>query len=163
MSEQEAAAEGKVSLAPNKGGRPPKLIADPATLAILEGLGKIQCTTKESACVLKVAETTFLRFLADNDEAREAFDMGKGQGLHSLRRTQFKLAETNAAMAIFLGKNYLGQSDKQEHQHSGPNGGPIQHVDLSGVSDEELARLEALLGPLVGVGEGGASEESDRG
>lgn len=108
-----------VSLAPNKGGRPPKLTADQATLDVLEGLGKIQCTTRESACVLKVSEPTFLKFLSDNPEAREAFDMGKGQGLHSLRRTQFKLAETNAAMAIFLGKNYLGQTDKQEFEHSG--------------------------------------------
>jgi hypothetical protein len=29
----------------------------------------------------------------------------------SLRRTQFRLAEKSAAMAIFLGKQYLGQSD----------------------------------------------------
>ncbi len=115
----DAAPEGEVSLAPNKGGRPPKLTADKATLDILEGMGQIQCTTKEAACVLKVAESTFLRFLSDNADARDAFDMGKGQGLQSLRRTQFKLAETNAAMAIFLGKNYLGQTDKQEFEHSG--------------------------------------------
>lgn len=113
------AAEGEVSPAPNKGGRPPKLNPDAATLEVLEGLGRIQCTTKESACVLKVSEKTFLKFLSDHEEARDAFEMGKGQGLHSLRRTQFKLAETNAAMAIFLGKNYLGQSDKQEFEHSG--------------------------------------------
>jgi len=98
----------------NKGGRPPKLQPDAKTLELLEGMGKIQCTTKEASCVLKVAETTFLRFIAEHPEAREAFEMGKGSGLHSLRRTQFKLAEKNAAMAIFLGKNYLGQADKQD-------------------------------------------------
>ena len=32
----------------------------------------------------------------------------------SLRRNQFKLAEKSAAMAIFLGKNYLGQTDRFE-------------------------------------------------
>lgn len=31
-----------------------------------------------------------------------------------LRRAQMKLAEKSAAMAIFLGKNMLGQTDKQE-------------------------------------------------
>jgi hypothetical protein len=31
-----------------------------------------------------------------------------------LRRNQLKLSEKSAAMAIFLGKNYLGQSDKLE-------------------------------------------------
>lgn len=31
-----------------------------------------------------------------------------------LRRNQFKLSEKSAAMAIFLGKNYLGQTDKND-------------------------------------------------
>lgn len=31
-----------------------------------------------------------------------------------LRRNQIKLSEKSAAMAIFLGKNYLGQTDKYE-------------------------------------------------
>jgi hypothetical protein len=33
-------------------------------------------------------------------------------GLVSLRRAQFNLAKKSASMAIFLGKNYLGQSDR---------------------------------------------------
>ena len=32
----------------------------------------------------------------------------------SLRRLQFKLAEKSVPMAIFLGKNYLGQKDYQD-------------------------------------------------
>ena len=32
----------------------------------------------------------------------------------SLRKNQLKLSEKSAAMAIFLGKNYLGQTDKYE-------------------------------------------------
>jgi hypothetical protein len=35
----------------------------------------------------------------------------RAYGKISLRRAQFRLAEKSAAMAIFLGKNYLGQSD----------------------------------------------------
>ena len=35
----------------------------------------------------------------------------RGIGKISLRRSQFRLAEKSAAMAIFLGKNYLGQRD----------------------------------------------------
>ena len=31
-----------------------------------------------------------------------------------LRRNQLKLSEKSAAMAIFLGKNYLGQTDRIE-------------------------------------------------
>ena len=32
----------------------------------------------------------------------------------SLRRIQFRLAENSVPMAIFLGKNWLGQTDKVE-------------------------------------------------
>lgn len=35
-------------------------------------------------------------------------------GLISLRRNQWKLSEKNASMAIFLGKQYLGQKDTIE-------------------------------------------------
>ena len=35
-----------------------------------------------------------------------------------LRRNQFKLSEKSAAMAIFLGKNYLGQRDAIEQTNS---------------------------------------------
>lgn len=35
-------------------------------------------------------------------------------GKSSLRRAQWKLAEKNASMAIWLGKQYLGQRDEPE-------------------------------------------------
>lgn len=41
----------------------------------------------------------------------EAFKKHSAAGKISLRRKQFKLADKSAAMAIFLGKNYLGQTD----------------------------------------------------
>lgn len=40
----------------------------------------------------------------------------------SLRRTQFKLAEKNPTMAIWLGKQYLGQRDNIEVEHKDNNG-----------------------------------------
>ena len=42
------------------------------------------------------------------DVSREKRDVGK----ISLRRMQWRLAEKSAAVAIFLGKNYLGQTDE---------------------------------------------------
>lgn len=41
----------------------------------------------------------------------EIFAIKRSDGKISLRRSQFALAKKNAAMAIFLGKQYLGQSD----------------------------------------------------
>ena len=42
------------------------------------------------------------------EESFEEFRVG---GLLSLRRSQFQLAEKNAAVAIWLGKQHLGQKD----------------------------------------------------
>jgi hypothetical protein len=36
-------------------------------------------------------------------------------------------------------------------QHTGRNGGPIQTVDLTKLSGDELAQLEAIFGPLAGA------------
>jgi hypothetical protein len=121
-------------MAENRGGRPPKLTADAPTLKQLKGLGVIQATTRECAAFLEVSEPTFLKFLTDNPDARDAYEAGKGQGLISLRRKQFQLADKNAAMAIFLGKNYLGQTDRQEFEHTGGVG---LSVNING-ADAEL-------------------------
>ncbi len=156
-----------VSLQPNKGGRPRKLTADKATIDQITGMAAIFCTKSEVCAVLRVSRPTLDRFFADNPEVLAAYEDGFGAGQMSLRRKQFKLADKNAAMAIFLGKNVLGQSDKQEHQHTGAGGGPIQTVDLSKVSDDDLKRLEHVLGATLladtsGEGAGGADQGGDQ-
>jgi hypothetical protein len=46
----------------------------------------------------------------------------------TLRRQQTALAKKrNATMLIWLGKNELSQSDRQTHEHTGKDGGPIEH------------------------------------
>lgn len=115
-----------ISAAPKKPGRPRKLTPDDLTLKTIKGLGAIQATTLECAAMLGVAENTFLKFKADYEEVAEAYENGKGTGRVSLRRTQFRLADKNAAMAIFLGKNILGQVDKQEF--TGADGGPVHFI-----------------------------------
>ena len=46
-------------------------------------------------------------------------------------------------------------------QHTGRNGGPIQTVDLTKLSGDELAQLEAIFGPLAGAA--GDDAEGDPG
>lgn len=101
------------------GGRPRKLLPDEQTLNRVRGLASIFCTLAEAAKVLGVTEKTFIEFLNMFTAAREAWDEGQAGGKVSLRRQQVAMAQDNVAMAIFLGKNYLGQSDKRtlEHQH----------------------------------------------
>lgn len=96
-------------------GRPRKLIPDEATFRLVKGLGQLQATTRECAAFLGVDEKTYLKFKKDNPDVQEVYDLGAGLGCVSLRRVQFAMAPKSAPMAIFLGKNYLGQTDRIEH------------------------------------------------
>lgn len=84
-----------------------------------EGLLAIQCTLAEVTAFFDhklngCSEDTIERWCKREygESFAEVSEKKKNIGKISLRRAQFRLAEKNAAMAIFLGKNYLGQRDK---------------------------------------------------
>ena len=81
---------------------------------IFNGLCEIQCTEKEIATVFHVSPDTIERACQREKGMTfaEYFAQKREDGRVSLRRKQWKLADRNAAMAIFLGKNYLGQAEK---------------------------------------------------
>src|SRR3990167_6660472 len=79
-------------------------------LTIVERLANIQCTIEEISGVLKIPEGT----LKNREDFTTVFKNGIKNGKASLRRIQFKMAEKSPAMAIWLRKNYLGQSEKIE-------------------------------------------------
>lgn len=81
-----------------------------------ENLCFIQCTLDEVAGWFKCSEDTIERWCKREYGLRfaDAFKRFSQGGKISLRRSQFKLAEKNAAMAIFLGKQYLGQKDEPD-------------------------------------------------
>lgn len=82
-----------------------------------EGLCSLQCTLQEMAGFFHCSEDTVENWCKRtyNITFSEAFKKYSAKGKMSLRRIQFKLAEKSAAMAIFLGKNYLGQRDRYEY------------------------------------------------
>jgi phage terminase small subunit len=55
-----------------------------------------------------------------------------------------------AIAAIAEANKMQGSYPPTQHRHAGPSGGPIQTVDLTNVSADDLERLEALFGPLAG-------------
>lgn len=90
-----------------KAGRP-KIILD---YVLIEKLSHIQCTQEEIASMLGVSVDTLQRDI----KFCGIYKKGQEQGKMSLRRLQWKLADNgNTTMAIWLGKQYLGQTDKQE-------------------------------------------------
>ena len=78
-----------------------------------EKLCGLQCTQAEIASYFDCSEDTIDRWCKREYQAyfAEVFKIKRGTGCISLRRMQMQLAEKSAAMAIFLGKNYLGQKD----------------------------------------------------
>lgn len=87
-------------------------------VSLLEGLARIGCTDEEMGVLLGVSSDTLVRRFAEH------IKKGRAEMKMSLRRLQIKLAEQgNATMAIWLGKQNLGQKDKVEH--SGGNDNPL--------------------------------------
>ena len=81
-----------------------------------EKLCAIQCTEEEIASWFKCSVDTIERWCHRELKMSfaEAFKTWSADGKISLRRTQFKMAEHNCSMAIWLGKQYLGQRDVQD-------------------------------------------------
>jgi hypothetical protein len=117
----------------NKVGRKHKLLPDEKTLKLIRTMAGFQATTREAAAHLNVSHKTFIEFKKDQYVAA-AWEQGKNNGLLSLRSKQFKLADRSAAMAIFLGKNYLNQKDIVDHQGQ---------FDVS-VTDERMTRAQVM-------------------
>jgi hypothetical protein len=80
-------------------------------LAELEKLCVLHPSDAELASWFGVSTKTIERRKREAAFA-EAMERGRARGKLNLRRIQNKMAENNAAMAIFLGKNLLGQSDQ---------------------------------------------------
>ena len=84
-----------------------------------EKLCGMQCTKEEICGWFDVTDKTLETWCRREYKQgfSEVFTQKRGLGKISLRRAQFQLAQKSAAMAIFLGKNYLGQTDRQEIVH----------------------------------------------
>ena len=95
-----------------KMGRPRKEI----NKTEFEKLCFLQCTKQEFCSWFDTTDKTIERWCKEtyNMGFSEVFRIKRENGIISLRRTQFQLAEKSPAMAIFLGKNLLGQTDKVE-------------------------------------------------
>lgn len=95
-----------------KTGRPRKEIDQKQ----FENLCGLQCTEEEICGWFDVTDKTLNSWCRRvyGVNFSEVFKQKRVNGKISLRRSQFKLAENNANMAIWLGKQYLGQKDKPE-------------------------------------------------
>jgi len=83
----------------------------------VDSMCAIQCTGEEIAGVLGCSYNTLFRACEKEHSCtfEEYFDQKKSNGRMSLRRKQYSTAmEGNPTMLVWLGKNWLGQTDKIE-------------------------------------------------
>ena len=89
-----------------------------------EALCKIQCSKADICAVMDVSEKTLDRLV--KEKYRQTFEEMqthfRAYGRASLLRSQFKLAERNPSMAIWLGKQYLDQQDPSARRPPGGSG-----------------------------------------
>lgn len=113
-------------------GRPPKEIDKEQ----FEKLCEIQCTSDEICEVLDVTDKTLTGWCRRTYDKSfsEVFSKKRKRGFASLRRHQYEEAKNGSTtMLIWLGKQWLGQSEK-----------PAADVEESEISEE----VEALLAEL---------------
>jgi hypothetical protein len=93
----------------DKGGRP-AFEFTPKVLLQIQDLASYMCTKAEIARIVGCSESTLQR----NQLAQEAYELGVAQAKKSIRKTQFDIATklNSSIMAMWLGKVYLGQTDK---------------------------------------------------
>ena len=97
---------------PTRGGPLPKLLPDDYTMTRIADMAMLGATDREMAGCLKVSEATWIKFKNEYPEVMTTIDSSRNEGKLSLRRIQWTQAQNNPSMAIWLGKNELGQSDK---------------------------------------------------
>lgn len=110
-------------------GRPRKEIKQKE----FENLCGIQCTKLEICAFFDVTDKTLESWCKRTYHAgfSEVFSQKRGIGKISLRRKQWQLAEKSASMAIWLGKQFLGQRDNVD----------VTVSDAKGIALDELEKM----------------------
>jgi hypothetical protein len=88
----------------------PRFEFTPKVLEQIEKLASVMCTLSEIGDIIGCSHDTIQR----NQEAKEAVKRGVANAKHTIRKTQFDIATklNSSIMAMWLGKVYLGQTDK---------------------------------------------------
>lgn len=93
----------------------PKLEVTTQMLRAVTQIAVSQCPDEEIAAFLGISYSTFKRRKREDPSLSEAVDLGRDSGKQMLRQVQWDTAlGGDKTMLIWLGKQYLGQSDKTD-------------------------------------------------
>lgn len=105
-----------------------------------EAMCGIMCTKEEIADIFDVDADTLNTWCKETygDTFSVIYKKKTSTGKMSLRRMQFKQAEKNSAMAIWLGKQWLGQRDYLE---TGLEVKKTPEIDIKVVDNSKLGKV----------------------
>jgi hypothetical protein len=131
-----------------EGGRPRKEL----DLDTLRNMVRIQCTAEECAGVFECSVDTLDRRLKEEGYGGFAdfYKRYGDEGKASLRRAQWKAAQDgNPTMLVWLGKQMLGQRDKQDFDHTSSDGtmSPKPGVSLTMTPEQAAEAYAASIDP----------------
>jgi hypothetical protein len=130
--------------------------------AAFNTLCAVACTREEIAAYFKCSIPTIERAVLREHGMRygEYYAQHASHMTAALRRKQIQLAlNGNVTMLIWLGKQYLGQSEQQKTEVSGPGGSPIE-VNVANVRERVTGRILSIAARLT---EGADITEPERG
>lgn len=110
-----------------------------------ENLCGLQCTLEEICGWFDVCSDTLETWCKRTYKRSfsEVFTQKRGVGKISLRRSQWRLAEKSASMAIFLGKQYLGQRDNVDVTVAGEKNNLLEAIAKTGeINTDDLPEVE---------------------
>jgi len=140
MNKQDQPSCESDSTGNSQGGKRPGAGRKPVQidLATVEKLCVLQATEEEIGAFFGVSARTIQKRRKDPEFA-DAMAVGRAKGRLSVRRAQMRLLDAgNAAMAVWLGKQLLGQRDVSPVELTGRCGQPVQIAleVLDGILDE---------------------------
>lgn len=142
------------------GGRPPHA-PTAATRQAVEMMAAAGIPSEDVARVLGITKPTLRKHY------RAELDTASAKANAKVAQSLFKKATGDGPQAvtaaIFWLKTRARWKDTTSHEISGPNGGPIQTMDLTKLSNEQLSTLEGILGPLAASGDDDAAHPAGEG
>lgn len=150
------------------GNREGRHIPNDETRAIVRAMSMSGYGQQDVSVVLQIDEKTLRKHYrkeldlaalqANTLVGNTAFMMATGGGPPRLdaegRNIGGDWRQAVPSMTIFWMKTRMGFRETTRHEHSGPNGAPMQTQqmppDLSKLTDEQLGQLETIVGALAG-------------
>lgn len=122
---------GKRGPKKGQGGRPPKLRIDAKLTGQVEAMAGLGLTIEQIGLILDVSEATVHRYKSENTKLMRAYQKGRAQGgMEATNSLRGLIRAGNVTAIIFYLKTQCRWKEVSQHEHTGPDGGPIQVIQI---------------------------------